>query len=167
MQHPSSAQSSPAHQPGNPGATVSPPDPRPARRPAVYAGLTWLTIGLGLGSRRYARHLPALLQKNAGDALWALMVFFLMGLLFRRWSTRRVAAAALAFSFAIEFSQRYHAPWIDALRAHTLGHLVLGSGFNAFDLVCYTVGIGLGAAGEWLATRIRRRSKCPPPLPRP
>jgi hypothetical protein len=31
----------------------------------------------------------------------------------------------------VEFSQLYHAPWIDTIRAARIGALVLGSTFNA------------------------------------
>ncbi len=105
---------------------------------------------LGLASRRYAHVLPLLLRKSAGDALWALMVFVLGGLLFPRKSTLWTATFALTFSVLIEFSQLYHADWIDAIRAVPLGHLVLGSGFAWGDMVCYAVGIGAGVAGETL-----------------
>lgn len=54
--------------------------------------------------------------------------------------------AALFFAFAIEFSQLYHAPWIDDIRQNIIGGLVLGFGFKSSDLVCYFVGILLGFA---------------------
>ena len=43
---------------------------------------------------------------------------------------KQVAHAALLFSFAIEFSQFHHAPWIDNLRATALGGLVVGFGIK-------------------------------------
>ena len=63
-------------------------------------------------------------------------------------SAAKVMLAALAFSFAIEFSQLYQADWINALRRTTLGGLILGYGFLWSDLVCYTVGILIGAGIE-------------------
>ena len=105
---------------------------------------------LGLLSRRYPQYLPAALGKYPGDALWALMVFFGMGFLFRSSPTIVVAAAAFAFSVAIEFSQLYHAPWIDSIRGTFAGHLVLGSGFAWIDILAYAVGITIGAAIEFL-----------------
>jgi len=80
--------------------------------------------------------------------LWALMVFLLVGFWFHRKSTLWVALAALGFSYCIEISQLYHAPWIDAIRANRLGGLVLGFGFLWSDLVCYTVGVGFGVVME-------------------
>jgi hypothetical protein len=46
------------------------------------------------------------------------------------------ASIALAFAWAIELSQLYHAPGIEALRHTRLGGLVLGFGFLWSDLVC-------------------------------
>jgi hypothetical protein len=123
-----------------------------------YAAAVAVTIAAGLGSRAYAAHLPWWLAKNAGDVLYATMVFFGFGFLAPRARTSRVALAAVAFCVAIELAQLYRAPWIDAVRATTPGRLVLGQGFHAFDLVCYVIGVGLGAGLElvWRKTRVAR-----------
>jgi uncharacterized protein DUF2809 len=123
------------------------------RSRAAQAALVAITIILGLASRRYAAHLPSWLAKNAGDALYATMMFWGIGLLWPRASTWRVALAAIAVCFAIEASQLYHGAGLDAVRATRLGALVLGSGFHALDLLCYVVGAGLGAAVEITARR--------------
>ena len=86
--------------------------------------------------------------KYPGDALWALMVFLGWGIIFPGISTRRIAVYALATSSADEFSQLYHAPWIDSIRSTFLGHIILGEGFVWFDLVAYTIGIFIGMLGE-------------------
>lgn len=52
--------------------------------------------------------------------------------------------AGVIFSFAIEFSQLYQAPWINEVRHTLFGRLVLGEGFLWSDLLCYLVGIGMG-----------------------
>jgi hypothetical protein len=119
----------------------------------VQAGLVAVTIVLGLASRRYAALLPSWLAKNAGDALYATMMFWGIGLLLPRASTRAVVLLAIAFCFAIEASQLCHAGGLDAIRATRVGALVLGSGFHALDLLCYVVGAGLGAAIELTARR--------------
>jgi glycopeptide antibiotics resistance protein len=79
-----------------------------------------------------------------GDALWALMIFFLFGFLFRTKETKWIATLAFLFSYSIEFSQLYHANWIDTLRQTKLGGLVLGYGFLWRDLLSYSIGIGMG-----------------------
>ncbi len=72
------------------------------------------------------------------------MVFTGCALIAPRAPGLRLAGAALAFAFVIEFAQLYQAPWINAIRATTLGHLVLGTGFQWWDLLAYAVGVGFG-----------------------
>jgi hypothetical protein len=54
---------------------------------------------------------------------------------------RARAAAALAVCWAVEASQLVHTPRLDAFRATTPGHLVLGSGFDPRDLAAYAGGV--------------------------
>lgn len=112
-------------------------------------------IAAGLASRRYPFLVPVELGKYPGDALWALMVMLLVGLARPRKSTACIAMAALLTSFAVEFSQLYQADWINAIRHTTPGHLVLGSHFNAMDLLAYAVGVATGSIAEllWLPRR--------------
>jgi len=116
----------------------------------LYALLVLAVIAAGLASRKFPALLPAQLGKYPGDALWALMVLLLVGLARPGWSVGRVAAVALATSFAVEFSQLYQADWINAIRHTTLGHLVLGSTFHMPDLLAYAVGVAFGASSEVL-----------------
>lgn len=125
----------------------------PARSRILYAVLAFAVIGAGLLWRASFMPLPPFLSKYGGDALWAMMVFVGFGLLFPRASTLRLALLALGFSWCVELSQLYHAPWIDAVRATLPGRLVLGSTFNWPDLPAYALGIGLGA---WLEWRLRK-----------
>jgi glycopeptide antibiotics resistance protein len=119
----------------------------------LYFFYILITVFAGLASRRYAVFLPAWVKLYAGDAIWALMVFFLIAFLFKRKSTLWVAGVALLFSFGIEFSQLYHASWIDTIRATRIGGLILGFGFLWSDLVCYTIGIGFGCLFESLGRK--------------
>jgi hypothetical protein len=111
-----------------------------------------LVMAAGLLWRSPWVPLPVFARKYGGDALWALLAFVGIGFLAPRQSTVRTALAALVFAWAIEFSQLYHAPWIDAVRATRLGGLILGSTFNAPDLLAYAVGIAVGA---WVERRWR------------
>lgn len=114
------------------------------RNRLLYLLLIVLTVLAGLASRRFSSILPHWTTLYLGDALWALMVFFGFAFLFRRKSSLWVATAALIFSFVIEISQLYHAPWIDAIRQTRIGGLVLGFGFLWSDLLCYTAGVLFG-----------------------
>jgi hypothetical protein len=126
------------------------------RRPLIQLGLLVLTILLGLGSRRYASALPTIVSTYAGDTLWALALFWFLGLILPRMSPTRVAAMALGLSLLVELSQLYHAPWIDAVRRTTIGGLILGFGFLWSDLACYAAGVGLGVVLETIGRGIRR-----------
>ena len=131
---------------------------RPARnyaRPSsrnrlLYAVLAVAVVAAGLLWRSSIMPMPPFLSKYGGDALWALMVFVGFGFLLPRTSTPTLALLALTFSWAIEFSQLYHAPWIDAVRSTLPGRLVLGSTFNWPDLSAYALGVGLGTWVEWM-----------------
>lgn len=138
------------------------------RHRGVWLLLIVLVIAAGLASRKFGPWLlaafgpwasdpdwgsavRAVLGKHPGDALWALMVYLGWGWLWPRASVGRVAMAALAFSYLIEVGQLWQPPWLQAIRATTLGHLVLGSGFHAADLLAYAVGVvlGLGVDRAW------------------
>jgi len=114
----------------------------------LYSLLLAITIVTGLASRHFANLLPPWVHLYLGDALWALMVFWLIGIIFNKKASLWIALSALLFSYSIEISQLYHAPWIDALRANRLGGLVLGYGFLWSDLISYTIGVGFGYAME-------------------
>jgi len=120
----------------------------PGRSRTWYALGIAVTIAVGLASRANAAQLPWWLAKTAGDALYATMMFWIVGWLAPRASTGRVALVAIAVCFAIELAQWIHTPWLDAVRATLPGRLVLGQGFHARDLACYVVGAGLAAAIE-------------------
>jgi glycopeptide antibiotics resistance protein len=106
----------------------------------LYLGIAIILIPIGMASRTYGNQFVKL---YFGDVLWAMMIYFGLKVLFPNQS-KKVAYLALAFCFLIEFSQLYHAPWIDNIRSNRLGGLVLGFGFLWSDLVCYLLGIGLG-----------------------
>jgi hypothetical protein len=128
-----------------------------SRRPRpTYALLAVLTIALGLSARRYGGSLPEGVRLYAGDALWAATVFLLAALVWPVARRAQLALGTLAFAFADEVSQLYHAPWIDAVRATRPGALVLGYGFLWSDLVCYTAGVAGAALADCLLTRSRR-----------
>ncbi len=118
------------------------------RNKIVYSIAVIVVIVLGLSSRKYACNLPDFINTYLSDGLWALMIFLLVALIFNHWKTTKVAVTGLAFCYAIEISQLYHAPWINQIRNTTLGGLVLGFGFLWTDIVAYTLGIGFGVLVE-------------------
>jgi hypothetical protein len=127
--------------------------PASSRNRVLYAVLAVAVVARGLLWRSGFIPLPPSLSNYGGDALWALMVFVGFGFLFSRASTLVVALLSLSFSWGVEFSQLYRAPWIDAVRATVPGRLVLGTTFNWPDLLAYALGIALGAWAEWCLRR--------------
>ncbi len=118
------------------------------RNRPFYARLISLTIFFGLASRRFSFLLPLWLAKNAGDILYAVMAFWLVGFLFPRLSTFRAALAAGVFCLAIELLKFVQAPWLVAARHSRAGALVFGSGFHWSNLICYAAGAGAAALLE-------------------
>lgn len=114
-----------------------------------------LTIALGLASRTVWIPSPALLRAYAGDTLWALAVYWSFSFIWTKKSPAVIAAWSLLTAYAVEFSQLYHAPWIDRIRHTTLGGLLLGFTFLWSDLICYTVGVALGVALDRSLRRIK------------
>ena len=122
------------------------------RNRLLYGAAVIGVIALGLASRKHPALFPAVLGKSPGDALWALMILLGYCTLAPRAGTWKVVGLALATCYGVELSQLYQAPWINAIRATTPGHLVLGSTFHWPDLVAYTVGIATGAFLDIIGT---------------
>lgn len=136
---------------------------RTAKRSTTHTLLLLVgTVALGLASRRYPSVLPTFVSLYAGDVLWASMVFWVLTLLRSNGEGRHLAAIAIAIAVVVEGSQRYHAPWLDALRASPFGALALGQGFLWSDIVCYLAGVMLAAVIDWmLRTRRQKRVLMP------
>lgn len=112
-----------------------------------------VVIALGLASRKFPGLFPELLGKYPGDALWAAAVYLAWAMLLPNVHAIRLTGLALTTSFLVELLQLYHAPWIDAIRAEPIGHLVLGSTFNPADLVAYLAGMLLALLTDLLFLR--------------
>ena len=126
------------------------------RRRAIYIGLALATIAVGLLVYLRAAVLGPAVRDATGDALWAAMVTWLAGALAPDARPAARGAAAYAVCVAVEVSQLYHAPAIDALRATLAGRLVLGSGFDPRDLAAYAVGVATAVLLD-VALIVRRR----------
>ena len=109
------------------------------RKRGVYFGLVILTIILGLLSRTSIT--PDFIYPYIGDALYAIMIYLVVAFFLNKKSIIQVGFIAVIICYLIEFSQFYHAPWIDEIRKTRIGGLILGFGFLWSDIVSYTVGV--------------------------
>ncbi|MBW5253874.1 DUF2809 domain-containing protein [Streptomyces poriferorum] len=115
---------------------------RTARRArGVAAGAAVLTVAAGLGVRTVA---DGAVAKYAGDALYTVLVCALVVLCAPRVRPLAVAGAGLGISWAVELFQLTGVP-AELSERSTAARLVLGSTFNAPDLLWYAV----GAAAAW------------------
>lgn len=123
----------------------------------AYILTVLITMILGLGSRKFSDLLPAFIAQNAGDVLWAIMVYFGFRFLLVRKSLGTAITLSFLFSYLIEFSQMYQADWINQLRGTVLGALILGKGYLTVDLIRYAAGIILAAVLNQLALMFSKR----------
>jgi len=107
----------------------------------IYFALAIVTIISGLLVRLWRSCFPEWINLWLGDALYAIMMYWVVALFSTYSHPKHKAAVALAVCFCIELLQLYQAAWINTIRATLPGKLILGSGFLWSDLVAYTVGI--------------------------
>lgn len=124
------------------------------RKRLYYLIIVIGVIILGLLSRELSSWLP----KWIGNILWGLMVFFIMGFIFRYRTTLYTAIVSTVFSIGVEVAKLYHTPWIDAFRYTMIGGLLLGHVFSWSNILCYITGIAVGVMCEnlWLRIRIKK-----------
>ena len=111
------------------------------------------TIALGLIIHVGGSALPVAPRDILGDVLWAMMVYWWLGVLAPASAYGARALMALAVCFAVETSQLLHTPALDAIRSTRVGHLFLGSGFDLRDFAAYTAGV----AAAFLLDRVLSR----------
>ena len=118
-----------------------------------------ITILLGLASRKFSPLLFSFLAENAGDVLWAMMVYFGFRFLFLKKSIVTAIFLSFLFSFGIEFSQLYQEDWINQIRGTLMGALILGKGFLIIDLIRYTIGIVIASCLDRVKVIKKQKNK--------
>ena len=119
------------------------------RNRIIYSLLIIMIIGIGLVSR--ADFIPKLICPYLGDVLYTLMIYFIIGFLFPRFHSLKVALISIVICFIIELSQLYEPDWIIEIRRNKLGGLIIGYGFLCSDLISYIIGGVMGFGLEHLA----------------
>ncbi|MEG0850746.1 MAG: DUF2809 domain-containing protein [Flavobacterium sp.] len=101
-----------------------------------YSVLFLTVILLGILSRKIS-FIPLWI----GDFLYAIMIYFLVRILFTHKKAIFIIIYSLLICYSIEFLQLYQSDWIIALRKTLFGRYVLGQGFLWSDILAYTFGI--------------------------
>lgn len=120
---------------------------------ARYFAAASATIVVGLFVHLRGAALGPVTRDVLGDALWAAMIAWLVGAIAPNAPLLARAIAAYSVCEAVEVGQLYHSPALDAVRATFVGHLVLGSGFDARDFASYAAGVICAALLEMAALR--------------
>ena len=116
------------------------------RTRATYVASALAAVAVGLSVHWYGGAFSPAVRDVLGDALWAAMMLWWVSVLAPNAPLPVRAGVALGACFAVEWSQLYHSPGLDALRRTTAGGLVLGSDFDPRDLVAYTAGVLVASA---------------------
>jgi hypothetical protein len=124
----------------------------------TYLALAAGTIVVGLAVHRGGAALGPAPRDVLGDMLWAAMIVWWTCVLAPAARSGTRGGMALAICLAVELSQRVHAPALDAVRATTLGHLVLGSDWDPRDLVAYAAGVVVAVLVDRAFGPARRRA---------
>ncbi|MEO7715024.1 MAG: DUF2809 domain-containing protein [Capsulimonas sp.] len=129
--------------------------PNKYRSRTLCAAAFVLTLAAGYFSRKV--HLfPAALGKYPGDALWALMVYWLIVCVRPTLSIPKSALITFAISVAIEFLKLVQTPWLVAARHSKFGALIFGHVFSWNNIIAYAVGVAIGAALDYFFLRRRQ-----------
>jgi hypothetical protein len=118
-----------------------------------YAVLTALLIGAGLLMRSPLLGLPHAIAKYSGSIIWGGMVYAAIACLLPKQGALRTAITASVLSAAVEFSQLWHTPALDAVRSTTIGVLLIGRFFSWWDIVSYLIGTAAACLFDRLVLR--------------
>ena len=106
-----------------------------------YLALAIATIIVGLTVHLRGGALSPAVRDVLGDALWAMMVMWVISALVPKLSLPWRATAAAIVCVVVEFSQLVDQPALNTIRRTAVGHLVLGNSFDPRDLVAYLAGV--------------------------
>jgi hypothetical protein len=124
----------------------------------VYALLAVATVISGLLVRFAPLGLPWFVVKYGGSTLWAVMIYWVLVLVWPRSRPFVLAWVAGGIGLLVELQRLYHAAWLDAFRVSLPGILLLGRYFSVWDIVAYWLAIAAAALFDGLV--IRRVARC-------
>jgi hypothetical protein len=120
----------------------------------AYALLLMVTVPLGIGWRMVPLGLSPFWFKYGGSALWAMALYWMMGICFPRFRIVGLACGAMVVAAVIELSRLWHVPALDAFRLTLAGRLLLGRFFSLKNIAAYWLAIAVAAGlDRWLVRR--------------
>jgi len=103
-----------------------------------------IIVPLGLYSKFYSGQASYWVNNSLGGVLYVIF-WCLFGFLFlsntKPW---KIAAAVFAITCFLEFLQLWHPPFLEFLRSHFIGRILLGTTFTWSDFPYYLVGCAIG-----------------------
>jgi hypothetical protein len=99
-----------------------------------------VAAGFGLATRCPPAHDLPVIGPFGGDAAWTMAACAGIRMCLPSRPIRSVAMLGYAASVAVECSQLLHPAWLDEIRGHPFGALLLGRGFLWSDLAAYAAG---------------------------
>ncbi len=118
---------------------------RISQRRTLAAALLIAAVAAGLLWRNAPLHLPFVLWKYGGSALWAIAVYWLLATLFPQLRPVTLAILAGLIALAVEFSRLIPYAPLDAFRLTLPGKLLLGRIFSVRNIAAYWVAIAVSA----------------------
>jgi hypothetical protein len=106
-----------------------------------------ILVPLGFSTKFYSGPFEPWVRNSAGGILYEMFWIWLIGLI--RYPRRPWIAgvAVFAATAGLEFSQLWHAPFLENIRGTFPGRTLIGTSFTWIDLPYYAVGCVLGVIG--------------------
>ena len=101
---------------------------------------------LGFATKSYGGPAQDWVRYSAGGVLYVVFFVLLAHAVRPGLPVLRVALVVFLATSAVEVLQLWHPPFLEALRSHRLGRVLLGNVFSWSDFPHYALGAALGAA---------------------
>jgi hypothetical protein len=122
------------------------------KSPRIIAGcLLLILIPLGFATKFYTGPFAVWVNNSLGgifyEIFWCLVIFLFFPSLKAVW----IAAIVFVATSALEFTQLWHAPFLEQIRENFIGRTLIGTSFTWPDFPYYAIGC---AVGYFLLNRI-------------
>jgi hypothetical protein len=106
--------------------------------------LAIILIPIGFLTKVYSGFGSEFATNYLGGVFYVIFLIILSSLVFPKTSPLKISLIVFAFTFFIELTQIIQNDILNSLRSHFLIKTLIGSTFNIYDMVYYTVGAFVG-----------------------